>query len=611
MSLKSSLIPIPRSFVTSCSFTAPATPIPNTFQTTNNLGNSNSDDERKFAALTIRLTCSTPTFNQSNKFSHFASGHHPSVMQLGQGISSLTGYKTSPAKDATIPTPGSSGSFGRKPSRFRLRMRSSKSSPCSLDGSSSMGQSSRSSSPGTPLLAEKTLSLLLPLFSPCTSPINEYYQISRPRFKIRRKPVPEYIPASSLSSDEDSDLEELNALQNVGPNVFIAYNDDSLFAVATAFTHIIHIAPTDTSPDRLLNLSIFNSDSHGYLDSRLTALPVRGNPRTQSMAEHLYNCSPTSWVTEGPSPGDSLPRRRVTMAAMHESSASPLPPLLTLSASNGCSVVSIPSALHGASPNPCSITDTVGTDILHTPRSDITFNPETGVHTLHLPIPPPAAQSGIDAASIGELSSIDESHRDILFTSSLADMAHNSFKIPRKPVPGCTSDVESDVASPFSSVDDPSAQPRDFAESALLYVDLLATQEFLAASGRIVSLRELGYFLINACASPDADPDAPLPLLGLQATHIAMAHAFLRPHPFAASMRRRVLVMVPRGQLALKGLALAACYVADVEGCGVQGVLRRFEGSVGMVAKSWRGLLGADGVVAMYLEELLLAAEEG
>ncbi|KAJ7116725.1 hypothetical protein C8R44DRAFT_983694 [Mycena epipterygia] len=501
MSPKSSRIPVPRSFLTSRSFTAPATPIPNTFQTTNDLGNSNSDDERKLAALTIRLTCSTPTFNQSNKFSHFASGHHSSVMQLGQGISSLTGYKTSPAKDTTILTPGSSGSFSRKPSRFRLRMRSSKSSPCSSDESSSVGQSSRSSSPGTPILAEKTLPLLPPLFSPCTSPINEYYHNSRPRFKIRRKPVPEYIPTISLppSSDEDSDLEDLSALQNVGPNVFIAYDDDSSFALATAFTHIIHIVPADA----------------------------------------------------------------------------------------------------------------VGTGILRAPRSDIKFDPETGVHTLRLPIPPPAAQPGVDAASIGELSPIDESHRDILFTSSLADMARNSIKILRKPVPGCTSDAESDVASPFSSADDPSAEPRDFAESALSYADLVATREFLAASGRIVSLRELGYFLADACASPDADPDAPPPPLGLQATQIATARAFLRPHPFAASVRRRVLVMAPRGQLALEGLALAACYVADVEGCGVQGVLRRFEGSVETVAKSWRGLLGADGAVAMYLEELLLAAEEG
>ncbi|KAJ7116686.1 hypothetical protein C8R44DRAFT_880044 [Mycena epipterygia] len=40
---------------------------------------------------------------------------------------------------------------------------------------------------------------------------------------------------------------------------------------------------------------------------------------------------------------------------------------------------------------------------------------ETGVHTLRLPIPPPAAQPSVDAVSISELLFIDESHRDIQF----------------------------------------------------------------------------------------------------------------------------------------------------------------------------------------------------
>jgi hypothetical protein len=65
--------------------------------------------------------------------------------------------------------------------------------------------------------------------------------------------------------------------------------------------------------------------------------------------------------------------------------------------------------------------------------------------------------------------------------------------------------------------------------------------------------------------------------------------------------------MTPRGQLALEGLALMACYLARVEGCSVRFALRKFEGSVGTVSKSWRGLLGGEGVIVTYLEKLLLA----
>jgi hypothetical protein len=68
-----------------------------------------------------------------------------------------------------------------------------------------------------------------------------------------------------------------------------------------------------------------------------------------------------------------------------------------------------------------------------------------------------------------------------------------------------------------------------------------------------------------------------------------------------------VLVLTPRGQLAREGLALMACYLAQVDGSSVRGALRKFEGSVGTVGRAWRRVLGGEGVVAGYLEDLLLA----
>ncbi|KAJ6520806.1 hypothetical protein DFH09DRAFT_226684 [Mycena vulgaris] len=250
-----SRIPVPRSF------TAPTTPALNTFKSSSPPTALNaklekiSASERKIAALSARITCSTPTFNQSTKFSHLASAHRlpeSPMMQRGQGICNLwryTDYKTTLAADESSPTASSSGSLSWKSSRFRLRMRRSKNSLRSSDGSSGSDcHSSRSSSPGSPLISEKALPPLPPLFSPCTSPMDRYYHDSdfapvpvaapppRPRFRASRKPAPEYIPAivlptpgspSSSRSGEISDPESTSALQNVGPNVFIAYDDDS------------------------------------------------------------------------------------------------------------------------------------------------------------------------------------------------------------------------------------------------------------------------------------------------------------------------------------------------------------------------------------------------
>ncbi|KAJ7470948.1 hypothetical protein FB451DRAFT_1252573, partial [Mycena latifolia] len=340
-----SRIPVPRSF------TVPTTPVPNT-STPSPLPTPrpklerthSTKDLRKIAALSVRLTCSTPTFNQSTKFAHLASAHHvpdSPMMQRGQGICNLwryTDYKTTLAADEPTSPPSSSGSLSRKSSSLRLRLRrsiNSLRSSSNSDGSSD-GRSSRSSSPGpSPVLTEKELPPLPSLFSPCISPIDEYCHDSNfppeldmappAQFKVRRKPAPEYnpniaLPTSASPSSSESSLEEndeseqSSSLQNVGPNVFIAYDDDSSFALATAFTHVIRI----------------------------------------------------------------------------------------VSAGN------------------------VGSGILRAPRSDITFEPETGTHTLLLPIPQPVVpSSALDDISIAisDLAPISESHRDIEFVPPPAPRA--------------------------------------------------------------------------------------------------------------------------------------------------------------------------------------------
>ncbi|KAJ6469460.1 hypothetical protein C8R45DRAFT_1105317 [Mycena sanguinolenta] len=548
--LPSSRIPVPRFFTASAtSSRCPPNASPSPSPATPNSPGPNfqhdttcspaSDDEQKREAIALRATCSTPTFNQSTKFSSLVVSEGPAnpFMQRGHGICTIpryTDYKTALEDEGSPPTrglnrklsrmglrtseddgsssnPSPSSSLSRKASRFRLRLRPSKSSLRSSDGSSD--GNSRCSSPATAVSSEKPLPLP-PLFSPCTSPFDEYYDHTsvtevppppaspQPRFKIRRKPVPEYIPeylpqpplpavdvdslssssSSAYSSETDNSADDCSSLQIVGPNVFIAYDDNaSLSALATAFTHIIHLS---------------------------TAKPT-------------------------------------------------------------------------------------GRTILRTPRSDVTYDPETGVHTLYLPIPPPVIPPHI----FSDFSAIDESHRDIRFTSLL----HN--KTWCKPVPESILLAE-DPDSIALTLEEPlqCAVKEDLqceVVHPLSHDDLVATQDFLAASGRVVSLPELAYFL------SDGPSDAPP--LGLQLIQIDTVLSFLRPHPFAPTTRRRVLLMTPRGQLALEGLALMACYLAQVSGCSVRFVLRKFERSVGTVSKPWRGLLGNDGVVATYLEDLLLA----
>ncbi|KAJ7776629.1 hypothetical protein DFH07DRAFT_936905 [Mycena maculata] len=490
-------VPVPRSF------TAPATPVttndfkppsPPTSVRPCNSESGYSDEERTAEALSLRLQCPTPTFSQSSKLSHMASGHVQNpvspMMHRGQGIGNLrqyTDYGTMLVNDAATPAPGFSGLLRRNSSRFRLKLRPSKCSLRSADESSEGGDSN----PGPPLPTGKPLPLP-PLFSPCTSPIGEsdddavpssmadVPRPAHPKFKIRRKPVPQYHPtpdsdsSSDYGSDESSEPEQSSALQNVGPNVFIAYDDDSSFTLAAAFTHVIRLVPADA----------------------------------------------------------------------------------------------------------------VGTGILRATPSEVTLETTTGVHTLRLPIPPPAAQPGIpDSVSVSKLSSINV--RSTFVPSSVPRQAVLGFASPSDPDPPSVSGEDT-------------RHPSDLLPCAnFSYADLVATQEFLAASGRIVSLQELAYFLIDVSTPSDAPP------LGLQASQIDTALAFLRPHPFAAGARLRVLVMTPRGQLAVEGLALLACYLARAERCSVRSALLKFEGSVGTVSRPWRGLLGPDEVIATYLEELL------
>ncbi|KAJ7246200.1 hypothetical protein C8J57DRAFT_756820, partial [Mycena rebaudengoi] len=93
--------------------------------------------------------------------------------------------------------------------------------------------------------------------------------------------------------------------------------------------------------------------------------------------------------------------------------------------------------------------------------------------------------------------------------------------------------------------------------------------------------------------------------VGLQHRQIAAVLAFVRSQPTAVNARRRVLVLTPHGHLAREDLALMACYLACAKRCGVKSVLKKFEVSDNDVSHPWRGLLGEDGVVAAYLEELL------
>ncbi|KAJ7131959.1 hypothetical protein C8R46DRAFT_1048480 [Mycena filopes] len=269
--LRPSRIPIPRSSSTATATSAhtfkSATDYP-AYDSDSDM-DPTSEDERRRAALSIRLTCSTPTFNQSNKFSKLAACDAPAspMMHRGEGICNLPRY-TDYKENGSPLSLNVSRSLNRKPSRLaRLRRCLSRSSLRSGSDGSSDGQSSRSSSPGT-LSSTSDDKSISPMFSRCTSPIDEYYNDTTPtaevpppvppKFKIRRKPVPEYIPdalgvpsldydSSSATSSDDA-AEECGVLQNVGPNVFIAYDDDSTFALMTAFTHVVRLSHAEATP---------------------------------------------------------------------------------------------------------------------------------------------------------------------------------------------------------------------------------------------------------------------------------------------------------------------------------------------------------------------------
>ncbi|CAK5272168.1 unnamed protein product [Mycena citricolor] len=220
---------------------------------------SDEDDfvQRRKEALNARSTCTTPSFNQSNKFSkcQISAAEAPScpILQQGKGFGSLrnyTDYKSTLGSSEVLPK-----TVSRKPSRLFLKLKPSKSSFKSNDEVSLVTTtSSSSSSSHTPDLNDNPFPLP-PMFSPCTSPIDEYFQerVSAPpqaRFRIRRKPVPAYPETEDLSSSsaessasetDGFDSDDLGSPQLVGPNVFIAYDAEPVTAATSAFTHVVRI----------------------------------------------------------------------------------------------------------------------------------------------------------------------------------------------------------------------------------------------------------------------------------------------------------------------------------------------------------------------------------
>ncbi|KAJ7503371.1 hypothetical protein B0H11DRAFT_582340 [Mycena galericulata] len=226
--------------------TPPATPVPETSPSTpyksptfdsRSDDNFSSDAELKAQALSLRLTCPTPTFNQFTKFTHLASGHAdvpvPPTTQRGEGTCNFRQYADYKTTFTDVTSPPTSEAS----SRFYLKMRRSQKSLRSATDGSSEGGDSRGPSPAVPFLTEKPLPPLPlpPLFSPCTSPTDENYHVVelspvvntpvplRPRFKIRRKPVPDYLSpipfhasdldsSSEYSSDESSEPGQASAL---------------------------------------------------------------------------------------------------------------------------------------------------------------------------------------------------------------------------------------------------------------------------------------------------------------------------------------------------------------------------------------------------------------
>ncbi|KAF7308329.1 hypothetical protein HMN09_00681100 [Mycena chlorophos] len=414
----------------------------------------------------LRRTCSTPTFNQSTKLRCLTTtGPTPPrpALKRGQGIGSLrvhTDEKSSlsVASSSTLSRKSSLSSLG---SRFRLKLRPSKPNLLMSDGSS---ESSRSSSPaGKPLPPLPALcpTIPTPVYEEDLDPFDEQPPAASPPFKVRRKPVPLYIPPSDAvpimdfstsqsSSDESSDEESPNPVERLGPNVFLTPDGESAWSLATAFTHIV----------------------------RLSA-------------------------------GDGIERARVG------------------------------------------------------------FERENNIPTLHLPILPPGANT-FDTSSIlsaeadimgSDLALINQSHNDIDFSSK---RSRRKFSIRRKPAPKIVPPEEPEIGDELYASFPPSPQYSQ--------ADLVTTQRFLAAYGQPMSIPALASLLCeDRLQESDTQP------LGIRATDITTALAYLRPHPFAsAETRRRVLLVTPHNQpqLIREAVALGACYLAVAEGFSVKTMLQ-------------------------------------
>ncbi|KAJ7692039.1 hypothetical protein B0H17DRAFT_1133308 [Mycena rosella] len=176
-------------------------------------------------------------------------------------------------------------------------------------------------------------------------------------------------------------------------------------------------------------------------------------------------------------------------------------------------------------------------------------------------------------------------------------MPNERFRVCWKPV--------RDYGIPSSDSDRSSMQNanNELAEPTFLYADLITMQWFLAVSRCTVNLTELVYFLSDVPALCNMPPP------GLQPAQIQAMLAFLCLHPFALDTQCCMLVLMPHRQLVHEGHALTMCYLASAEWYSMWYVLQKFEWSIRMVVKLWRGLLGSNGVIATYLEELLLAAQ--
>ncbi|KAJ7503370.1 hypothetical protein B0H11DRAFT_2222651 [Mycena galericulata] len=165
--------------------------------------------------------------------------------------------------------------------------------------------------------------------------------------------------------------------------------------------------------------------------------------------------------------------------------------------------------------------------------------------------------------SVGHLSLIDKSHRDIAFSSSL-ESAHLKHEIRDKPIPEVVSGATDPDSTSFWSADDSDAGEQ------LSHDDLLATQKFFAGCGRIMNLREPAYFLA----------DEPRHLTTRRLGCNESKSTRLRSRDWHS---RHAIFRTSR---------VVAC-----------AVLRKFEGTGGTVSQPWRGRRGGDGIIAAYAEQ--------